>query len=202
MLNWESTFGFQDCQVVAGASELDYNPDVLRGSRHPIQYRDLLAGDESLPPPGVLGIKCVTHQLTQRILVPYFKEVWKNHYVFHLNLCMVLTVTNFWCCLGNLLAWILMSFRHLDWIWTVEDEGFLFCLIGSQVLWFGCLPLIEWQLGHDLGGLWFCSSSNSWKAVSPCVMSQVTFMGKAVVHSAKTGSQPWENRSWHAPWSQ
>lgn len=28
------------------------------------------------------------------------------------------------------------------------------------------------------------------RPVSPCVMSQVTLMGKAVMHSAKTGSQP------------
>lgn len=188
MLNWESTFGFQSCQI-AGASELDYNPDVLRGSRHTIQYRDLLAGDESHPPPGVPGVKCVTHQLTQRILVPYFREVWKNHYVFHLDLCMVLTVTNIWCCLGNVLAWILLSCRHLDWIWTVENEDFLFCLIGSQVLWFECLPLIEWQLGHDLRSLWFCSSSNSWKAC----LSLCHVPGYPYGKGCSAFSQDWES---------
>lgn len=162
----------------------------------------MLAGDESLPPPGVPSVKYVMHQLTQRIVIPYFREVWKNHYIFHLNLYMVLTVTSIWCCLGKMLTLILLSFRHLDWIWTVEDWDFLFCLIGNQVLWFGCLPLTEWQLGHDLGAFYFVPYLIPGRPFSPCVMSQVTLMGKAVVLSAKTGSQPWENRSWHMPWSQ
>lgn len=49
----------------------------------PVQ-KPVPAGGESLPPPGV------THQLTPSILMPDFREVWKNHCIFYLNLYIVL----------------------------------------------------------------------------------------------------------------
>lgn len=64
--------------------------------------------------------------------------------------------------------------------------------------------LTEWQPGPDLGRgiFYFVSHLIPGRPLSPCVMSQVTLMGKAVALSAKTESQPWENKNWPEPWTQ
>lgn len=67
------------------------------------------------------------------------------------------------------------------------DLGVCLSLNGSLDLVWGAFYLVP----HRVPGRPFC----------PCVMSQVTLMGKIIVLLAKTGSQPWENRNWHASWS-
>lgn len=112
------------------------------------------------------------------------------------------SVISIWCCLDKMLALILLFSRHLDWIWTVEGLRFSFLPIRSRVLWFVCLPVTEWQLGRGLGCFYLVPHLIPGRPFCLCVMSQVTLIGKAIVLSAKTGSQPWESRNWHASWSQ
>lgn len=97
------------------------------------------------------------------------------------------SIISIWCCLDKILALILLFSRHLAWIWTVEGLKFsFFCPIRSQVLWFGCLPVTEWQLGHGLGCFYLVSHLIPGRPFCLCVMSQVTLMGKAIVPSAKS----------------
>lgn len=81
-------------------------------------------------------------------------------------------------------------------------EVFFFALLEVRYCDFGCLPVTEWQLGHGLGCFYLVPHLVPGRPFCLCVMSQVTLMGKAVVLSAKTGSQPWESRNWRASWSQ
>lgn len=84
-------------------------------------------------------------------------------------------------------------------------EGFFSLPYWKSGIVHWCLPLTEWQFGLDLeggGGFYFVPHLIPGRPFSPRVMSQLTLMGKAVELSAKTGSQPWENRNWHASWAQ
>lgn len=83
-------------------------------------------------------------------------------------------------------------------------EGFFLALLEVRYCALGvCLSLngnLDMIWG---GGFSFVPHLIPGRPFSPGVMSQLTLlMGKATEFSAKTGSQPWENRNWRAPWTQ
>lgn len=79
-------------------------------------------------------------------------------------------------------------------------EGFFPALLEVRYCALGvCLPL-NGSLDMIWGAFSFVPHLIPERPFSPCVMSQLTLlMGKAIEFSAKTGSQPWENRNWRAP---
>lgn len=196
MVNWDSTLGFLDFQIIARASELGCDPDVQRGSRCSVQCRNrcrpvvkafLL---QVLPTNSHQAFSCLTSEKCGKIIVSS-------------------TSTSIWSCYRHLvLPWQNFNFnpavffRHLDWIWAVEDWGFLFCLIGIGYCDLGVCHSLSGSLDMIWGAFYFAPHLIPGRPFSPCVMSQVTLMGKAVALPAKSGSWPWENRNWHETWSQ
>lgn len=79
-----------------------------------------------------------------------------------------------------------------------DTEGFFPALLEIRYCALGVCLSLNGSLDMIWGAFYFVTHLIPGRPFSPCVMSQLTLMGKAVELSAKTESQPWENRNWRA----